>query len=273
MKLSVLMSVYRKESPEFLRQALESLAAQTVQADEVVIVKDGLVGAELEAAVDSYCSKLPIVTVQLQNNGGLGPALNVGLERCGGDLVARVDSDDICVADRFEKQLAFLKQNPDADVVGGAIAEFQSDSRKIESIRRMPCSAEGLSRMARFRNPLNHMTVMFRKASVLDAGNYQPRPGFEDYDLWARMLMRGRGLYNLEDVLVRVRCGNGMQRRRGGFGYLLEEATLQHRFLKMGFLSKRQFLLNLITRAPVRVAPISLRAAFYRRVLRHSQSS
>jgi Fe2+ transport system protein FeoA len=117
------------------------------------------------------------------------------------------------------------------------------------------------------------MTVMFRKGSVLAAGNYQSCFGFEDYDLWARMLMRGRRLHNLQDVLVYVRCGNGMQRRRGGLTYLREEAALQHRFMKMGFLSKRQFLLNLIARAPVRVAPISLRTAFYRCVLRDASGA
>ena len=103
MKFSVLMSVYQRESPEFLRQSLDSLAAQTIQADEVVIVKDGPVGAEIAAVIDSHSRKLPIVTLQLEKNAGLGPALNAGLSRCAGDLVARMDSDDICLPDRFEK--------------------------------------------------------------------------------------------------------------------------------------------------------------------------
>ncbi len=273
MKMSVLMSVYQKDSPEFLRRALESLAAQTVLADEVVIVKDGPVGAELDATTASYHEKLPIVEVQLEHNVGLGLALNAGLRRCERDLVARMDADDICVRDRFEKQLVFLKQNPDADVVGGAIAEFHEDYTKIESIRRMPCSAEALGKVARRRNPLNHMTVMFRKASVIAAGNYQhcngPMVSLEDYHLWARMLMQGARLCNLEDVLVYARIGNGMQRRRGGLPDLREEIKLQRHFMRMGFLSRGQFLLNLIARAPVRVAPVLVRTAFYRLVLRH----
>jgi glycosyltransferase involved in cell wall biosynthesis len=264
------MSVYHRESPEFLRQSLESLAAQTIQADEVVIVKDGPVGAEIAALIDSQRGKLPIATLQLEKNAGLGPALNAGLSRCTGDLVARMDSDDICLPDRFEKQAGFLERNPEVDVVGGAIAEFRTDHEKVESIRRMPCSLERLGTIARRRNPLNHMTVMFRKASVLAAGNYQSCPGFEDYELWARMLMLGRRLHNLDDVLVHVRCGNGMQQRRGGFRYLQEEARLQYRFMKMGFVSKGQFVMNLVSRAPVRLAPVSLRAALYRRVLRQN---
>lgn len=270
MKLSVLMSVYYRESPEYFRRALESLAAQTVPADEVVVVKDGPVNGELECAIASHREVLRIVTVPLPNNGGLGPALHAGLRRCRGELVARMDSDDICVPDRFEKQLTFLEHNPDADVVGGAIAEFHADCDRVESIRRMPSNGELLGRVARWRNPMNHMTVMFRKASVVAAGSYESCPGFEDYELWAKMLMSGRRLCNLHDVLVYVRCGNGMQQRRGGIPYLREEAALQQRFVKMGFVSRGQSLLNLIARAPVRLAPAWARAAFYRRVLRDS---
>jgi glycosyltransferase involved in cell wall biosynthesis len=274
MKLSVLMSVYHRESPEFLRQSLDSLAAQTIQADEVVVVKDGPLGNELDTAIDSYAGKLPIVVLQLKNNVRLGLALQAGLSQCRGELVARMDTDDICLPERFEKQLTFLERNPEVDVVGGAIAEFDTDWTKIDAIRRMPCDAELVDRIARRRNPLNHMTVMFRKASVIAAGNYQncngPMVSLEDYDLWARMLMQGARIRNLEDVLVYARIGNSMLQRRGGFRYLQEEARLQYRFMKMGFLSKGQFVLNLVSRAPVRLAPVSLRAAVYRRVLRQN---
>lgn len=263
------MSVYHGESPEYFREALGSLAAQSVPADEVVVVKDGPVNGDLDAVLENR-KELRIVTVPLPKNVGLGPALNAGLRQCSGELVARMDADDICLPDRFEKQLVFLEQNSDADLVGGAIAEFDADWRKVESIRRMPLGPELVERVARLRNPLNHMTVMFRKAEVLAAGSYQACPGFEDYDLWARMLMRGSRLYNLQDVLVYARCGNGMQKRRGGIPYLQQEAALQYRFLEMGFVSKPRFLLNLAMRAPVRIAPASLRALFYRSVLRQS---
>jgi glycosyltransferase involved in cell wall biosynthesis len=270
MKLSVLMSVYHKESPEFLWGALNSLVVQTVRADEVVIVKDGPLGDALDAIIASYCGTLPIVTLQLKKKVGLGMALRVGLGQCRGELVARMDSDDICLRHRFEKQLAFLDRNPDVDVVGGVIAEFHRDCGKIESVRRLPCTTEQLNKVARTRNPLNHVTVMLRKASVLGAGNYRSFAGFEDYDLWARMLMRGSRFQNLDDVLVYVRCGNGMQKRRGGVRYLKEEIRLHRHFLKIGFLSRQQFLFNLIARTPIRIAPAPLRAIFYRRTLRHN---
>jgi glycosyltransferase involved in cell wall biosynthesis len=268
MKFSVLMSVSNKESPEFLRQSLDSLVTQTVKPDEVVLVKDGVLGDELETTIASTQKDLPLVTVQLKENVGLGLALQTGLSRCRGELIARMDSDDICLPDRFEKQLPFLEQHPDVDVVGGAIAEFHSDCTKIESIRRMPSTAEQLNTVARFRNPLNHMTVMFRKASVLAAGNYQRYAGFEDYELWVRMLMNGYRFHNLDDILVHVRCGNGMQQRRGGVRYLAEEIRLLQHFLRIGFLSRSQFLLNLVTRATARIVPQPVRSVFYQQILR-----
>jgi len=262
------MSVYPKESPEFLRQSLDSLAAQTVRADEVVVVKDGPLGSDLDTTIASSEGELPLVMVHLKKNVGLGLALQTGLNRCTGEFIARMDSDDICLPDRFEKQLPFLEQNPDVDVVGGAIAEFHGDCATIESVRRMPSTAKQLNRVARFRNPLNHMTVMFRKASVLAAGNYQPYQGFEDYELWVRMLMCGQRFHNLDDILVLARCGNGMLQRRGGLRYLAQEMRLQRHFLKIGFLSGPQFLLNLVTRGTARIVPLPLRSIFYQRILR-----
>src|SRR5690348_1002807 len=162
MGLSVLMSVYGGERPNFLRQSLESLAAQTLKADEIVIVKDGPLGDELEIVLKSYSGVLPITTVQLERQVGLGPALTAGLAGCRNDLVARVDSDDICVARRFETQLEFLAENPQVAVLGAAIGEFVGDPDTISSVRKLPCDGAQIKKFAKFRNPLNHMTVMFR---------------------------------------------------------------------------------------------------------------
>jgi O104-antigen biosynthesis beta-1,3-galactosyltransferase len=268
MKLSVLMSVYHKEQPDFLRQSLDSLVAQSVEADEVVIVKDGPVGDSLEAVIASYKERLPIVALQLKENVGLGPALRAGLCECRGELVARMDSDDICLPERFEKQLAVLEAKPSVDVVGGAAAEFINDFRVIGAVRRLPCAAEQLKRFAKFRNPLNHMTVMFRRSAVLAVGGYRPFPGLEDYDLWARMLVRGMELRNLDEVLVLVRCGNGMIHKRGSVQYAKEEIRLYRHFLAIGFISLPEFAFNILARAPVRIMPASLRSIVYKTLLR-----
>ena len=268
MTLSALMAVYSKESPDFLRQCLASLAAQTRLADEIVIVLDGPVGKSLEEAIASFRSSLPIALVGLTANVGLGAALRIGLSQCQGKFVARMDSDDLSLPWRFEKQLDFLESHPAVDVVGGAIAEFEEDWSAPHSIRSLPASGKDLLCFAKTRNPLNHMTVMFRKDAVLAAGSYQSCKGFEDYHLWARMLLNGSSLHNLADILVLARCGNGMLSRRGGFAYFMQEMKVQRRLLAMGFLNDFEFTRNVVVRGPLRLVPNAVRSLLYQLFLR-----
>jgi glycosyltransferase involved in cell wall biosynthesis len=267
------MSVYRKESSSCLRECLESLAAQTRLPDEVVIVEDGPIGSDLRHVIASFRDFLPIVVVQLPSNLGLGAALGEGLRACTGEFIARMDSDDVCAVDRFRRQLDFLAANPEVDVAGAAIAEFDESYTLPHSIRRAPASGTELQSFARSRNPMNHMTVMMRKSSLVSAGGYLPFLGFEDYHLWARMLMMGFRLHNLPDVLVYVRCGNGMQNRRGGFYYLKQEIRLQMTFRRMGFLTWLECARNVLMRSPSRLAPPSLRTIIYRRFLRNNPAA
>jgi glycosyltransferase involved in cell wall biosynthesis len=268
MKLSVLMSVYYKESPAFLCQCLDSLVAQTLQADEVVIVEDGPLGEALEAAIASYQACLPIVSLRLPVNVGLGGALRAGLPVCWGEYVARMDSDDICMPCRFQMQMDFLKRNPDVDVVSGTWAEFGEDCSRPHSLRRLPATGPALLRYAKFRNPINHVTAVFRKSSVLAAGGYQSFHDFEDYHLWARMLRLGYRLHNIEEILVCVRVSNGMQGRRGGFSYFKHEIAFQSYLRKIGLLSATEYIGNILLRAPIRLTPEFVRAQCYKLFLR-----
>jgi glycosyltransferase involved in cell wall biosynthesis len=270
MKLSVLMPVYDRESASYLRQSLDSLAAQTLRADEVVLVEDGPLGEELAAVIAAYAAYLPLVPLRLPVHAGLGIALRAGLNACRGEFVARMDSDDICVPNRFQKQLAFLESHPEVDVVGGAIAEFGANCPAANSVRRLPVTNRALLRFASFRNPLNHMTVVFRRASVQAAGSYRPCPGFEDYHLWVRMLALGCRLHNMDEVLVYARCGNGMQNRRGGLAYFKQEMAFQFFLHKMGMLRASGCLRNVLVRAPIRLAPAFIRSFCYGLFLRDS---
>ncbi len=273
MKLSVLMSVYDKESPAFLRQCLDSLAIQTLPADEVVIVEDGPLGEQLEATIGEYRKILPIVSLPLPAHVGLGSALRAGLYMCRGEYVARMDTDDVSVPERFSKQVSFLENHRKVDVVGGAIAEFDEDCTAPRSIRLLPATGLSLRRFAKSRTPMNHMTVVFRKASVVAAGGYEPFPGFEDYHLWARMLTLGYRLHNMNDILVYARCGNGMQGRRGGLAYLKREIEFQLYLRKIGLLDAAGSLLNILMRGPIRLAPESFRSLCYSLFLRTSPAS
>lgn len=268
MKLSVLMAVYGKESPVFLRQCLDSLVAQTLPADEVVVVKDGPLGDSLEDVLAGYKLRLPIVLLYLPENVGLGEALRAGLTLCRGQYVARMDSDDICVPDRFQLQAAFLEINRHVDVVGSTWAEFDHDPSNPHSVRLLPATGDALLRFAKFRTPMNHPTIVFRKASVMAAGNYESFIGFEDYHLFARMLLRGCCLYNLEETLLYHRVGNGMLSRRRGYGYFRRDIDSQVFLHRIGFLTIRECVRNILLRAPVRLMPAFAVGLCYKHLLR-----
>jgi glycosyltransferase involved in cell wall biosynthesis len=272
LKLSVLMPVYHKESSTYFRQCLESLAFQALPADEIVIVEDGPLGEPLDAIIAAYKNDLPIVSLALPTHVGTGSALRAGLSICRGEYVARMDSDDISFRERFQRQVKFLDSNQEVDLVGSSIEEFGGNSNLPRAIRRLPASGQELLRFAQLRNPLNHMTTMFRKDSVLAAGSYQPFPGFEDYHLWARMLMHGHRLHNMKETFVYVRCDNGMQSRRGGLAYLKQDVAFQLFLHKMGLVTASGCIRNIAMRAPVRLAPAFVRSIFYNLFLRDGQS-
>lgn len=179
------MSLYYKERPDYLRQSLDSVFNQTLPPDEVVMVEDGPLTDELYHVLDEYETKYPqFKRIPLAVNGGLGKALNEGLKHCSNELVARMDTDDICFPERFEKQIQFMTINPKTDISSGWIAEFQDDISNIKSIKKVPQSHEEVARYIKSRNPLNHPCVIFRKKAVERANGYQHFPLFEDWYLW-----------------------------------------------------------------------------------------
>lgn len=271
-KFSVLMSLYAAEQPEYLRQSLQSLAKQTRPADEIILVYDGAVGAELEAAATAFQATLPLKIFRLPENAGLGRALAAGATQCTHEWIFRMDTDDIAAPDRFAKQCAYLAAHPDTDVLGGQIAEFdRQPENQIPSRRSVPLSHNEIARRARTRNPINHMTAAIRTAALAAAGGYRHAPLYEDYDLWVRMLLNGSRFANLPDTLVYARAGAAMYRRRGGWQYARTEAAMQYLFYRRGFLTLPQLARNLALRLPLRLLPSSFRALIYQTLLRNRQ--
>ena len=192
-KFSVLMSLYVKEKPEYARACFDSLLAQTLPAAEWVIVEDGPLTPELYSVLDEYEHNNPglIKRVPLETNHGLGLALREGMMHCTYELVARMDTDDICRNDRFEKQIAEFAENPDLDICGCHIYEFEGDISNVLAQRVVPLKHAEIMKYQRRRDGFNHMTVMFRKSAVLKAGNYQSCMLMEDTYLWANMFNSG----------------------------------------------------------------------------------
>lgn len=267
LKFSVLMSVYINENPEFLEQAFESIIVkQTVMPDEIILVQDGPLSEKLLAVIDHYVLSYPkiIRTVELKENVGLGKALNIGLSHCCHELVARMDTDDISCPDRFEKQLEVFKQESRISVCGGFIEEFDYDMKKSLGIKAVPLEDSDIRKYSRSRNPVNHVTVMFKKEAVLESGGYKTMLFFEDYYLWCRMFKLGNIFHNIPSNLVNVRAGSDMLSRRRGFNYLKFESEFLFELYKIGFVSIVGLLKMLVVRAPLRLLPSSLLSLCYK---------
>lgn len=266
---SVLISLYKKEHPSFLQQSLNSLFSQTLLPDEIILVKDGPLTAELDAVVSDYAARYPILkVVPLPQNQGLGKALNEGLKHCSYDLVARMDTDDIAKPDRFEKQVKAFEEHPELDLVGAWIDEFEGMTQHVLSVRKVPETSDEIWEYCRKRCPVNHPVVMFRKSAVRAAGGYQHFPLFEDYYLWVRMLKNDARFYNIQESLLYFRTSPDMFKRRGGWKYAMDELRFQNVMRKMGMIGWGRFILNVMVRFPGRIIPNGLRSFLYKKLMR-----
>lgn len=269
MNFSVLMSVYKKENPLWFKQAVESVFYQSVLPNEVVIVQDGKLTPELYAVCDELKKNhREIKCFPLAKNVGLGTALKYGVEVCKNELIARMDTDDIAVNNRFELQLQKFKEQPTLDICGGIIAEFYNNPEDEVSIRDVPYKQEKIVQYCKKRNPFNHMTVMFKKSAVLAAGNYEDFPLMEDYWLWYRMIKNKCNMCNLDKILVKARIGNGMYERRSGWDYFCQERILYGAMKDDGFINKAEFISILALRCIARCLHPKLMKIIYERNLR-----
>ena len=269
---SVLMAVYAKDNPAWIAQALDSVLHNTVPPAEIVVVQDGPVPPGISRVLAEYRAKYPrIKPVVLEQNRGLGIALQKGLEACSCELVARMDADDISLPERFEKQLACFVQTPDLAVLGGTIEEVDAETLHLTAIRRVPQTDEQCRKFLKTRSPFNHVSVMFKKNLILQVGNYQPFHLMEDYYLWARCAAQHFKMANMSSILVRVRVNAAMYGRRGGWEYFKSNVALSAALRRWGLISWPVYLFNLAVRFTVQVAmPNFLRSLFYKKILRYN---
>lgn len=269
MSFSVLMSLYAKERPEYLRQSFDSIFNQTFKPSEVILVEDGPLTPGLYDILDEYQEQYPeLKRIPLPINGGLGNALNEGLKHCSYDLVARMDSDDIAVPDRFEKQINVFKNFSQVEVVSSWIQEFDSESGEKIAIRKLPEFPFEIYKYGKKRCPVNHPVVMFKKKTVDFAGGYLPFPLFEDYYLWVRLLLNGARFYNIQECLLNFRTSPDMYKRRGGIKHAFDEVRFQSHIRKLGYISRFQFFSNVCIRFITRICPNFFRAWIYQHLLR-----
>lgn len=266
--VSVLMSLYDKERPEYLRACLESILQQTMQPAEIVIVLDGPISSPLQQILSEFTEKTPLMRCLPQKeNKGLGISLAIGVEACRYQLIARMDTDDIMQPTRLEEQVQAFAERPNLQICGSNIAEFVTAPSAVQGHRVVPESNAAIRQFARRRNPFNHMTVMFKRDAVLEAGNYQPLKSFEDYFLWARMLMNGAAGYNIQKDLVFARIGKDMYARRGGIKYLMPGLRGRYAVYQTGLSNLGDLIIVCSIHIIVSIMPNRLRGWLYTKKL------
>lgn len=255
---SVLIPVYHGDKAESFLKALESIYDdQTLKPNQIVIVVDGIISKSLEDVISLWLNKYSDITsiVRMPENVGLGVALSEGLKECCYDIVARMDSDDIARADRFEKQIEQFKNNKNLKVCGSNVYEFLENPDDISFIKRVPKNMDKIVNFAKYRNPVNHPTVMFNREAIQSIGGYIAMNGFEDYYLWVRCILAGYTFYNIQESLVSMRGGQPQLVRRSGIGYFKDEINFFYTIQLAGFISFPRFILTIFLRSGIRLLP------------------
>ena len=273
-KFSVLMPIYIHEKDDELRAAIDSVVNQTLMPDEILIIADKEIPQNTRDILEEYKLKYPEIfnPVILEEPANLGKALRIGVNMAKYPIIARMDADDIARNDRFEKQIAYLQQHPELDLVGSWITEFEGKPENIYAKRELPTEPNEIYNFCKFRSPLNHMTVMYKKESVLKAGNYTARKRMEDYELWAVMLYQGCKFANIPEYLVNARAGRDLIKRRSGLDEFFQyEFTLFKEFYDWGFINFGEFFKAVSTKFLLRAIPSWLRAFIYNNFLHKKQ--
>lgn len=267
---SVLMSVYYKEKPEYLKQAIESIQAQTFATNDFVLVCDGPLNEPLDRVITAKQREMreTLNIVRLAKNGGLGNALNEGIKHCKNELVARMDSDDIAYSDRCEKQITVFNTHPEVSICSGIVEEFTNDPNTVDTKRVPPKTNVEIMEYAKKRNPFNHPCVMYRKSAVEAAGSYQDFYLLEDYYLWLRMLMLGYQGYNIQESLLHMRAGSDLYLRRAGWKYAKTQVKLFKFMKQQGFIGNGQYIKSCVIRGGSALSPNRLRKLMFEKVLR-----
>ena len=260
-------SVYKNTNSNELLETLESIKIQTLKPKNIVIVIDGGINKKVEILIKKYMTVLPIKTISLKKNNGLGLALRAGLEQCESEIVLRFDTDDINLKTRafyLVKELA----NGKVDIVGSNIYEFTKDPKKWTSVKKMPKSHDLIKSQIIYRNPINHPSVGFLRKSIIDLnGGYRHFPFYEDYDLWIRAIHSNLIFKNIDKELVAVRVTEQRERRRG-INLIYSEIRLLFTFFKVSFWQGLKFIPVLFFRIIFTLLPLKIINIIYSNYLR-----
>ena len=268
-QFSATIGCYKNDNPKDFETAFLSIYNQTVRPDEIIITVDGQIPQDLNELVNLLEHDYKAVVLRSEHNNGIGFAHAEAVKHAQYDWIAIMDADDISVHDRFEKQLSYLVEHPEIDIIGSQIEEFIGATDNIVGKRVVPQCDNDIKRYLKKRCPMNHMSIMFKKKSVLYAGNYQDWHYNEDYFLYCRMLLNSAVFHNLPDTLVYVRVGGEMYKRRGGWKYFKSESKLQGWMFNHKIISFPRYCINVFIRFCVQLLmPNWLRGFIFQKLFR-----
>jgi len=264
------MTLYRTENPEYLDHCLSSIHSQSLFPNEIILVQEGELTEKLKDTLSIWQAKFKdlLKIISVSDGTGFPGSLNEGLKNCRYEYIARMDTDDECVNDRFEKQIFFFKNNSNVDLVGSNIDEYDNNLINFLHKRNVPERHEDILKYAKFRCPFNHMTVMYKRKKVLNLDGYPSLQRNEDYALWTMFLQAGYNTANIQDSLVKARTGSNFIKRRSGLKYLKGEIDSMIFIYQNGFYNFGVFLINLVIRITIRLSPRILVKYIYRNFLR-----
>jgi len=263
---SVLMTVYIKDNPHFIKQSIDSIYNQTYRTNDFVLICDGEITVEQESLVSYYQKEFEnFHVIRLPQNVGLGVALKTGLTYCVNELVARMDNDDIALHERCESQVKFMMQNPEVAIVGSPVIEFDSTPESPIRIKKVPLSNEEIKKFSRRRNPFNHSTVMLRKSKIMSVGSYNDMRTNQDVELWVRTLNNGFIGANLSKPLVYFRFDENTYKRRKTWKNVNLLINVWKDFLKNRYCNLFDFLVVLFTQLAIFLMPTFLLKWVYNR--------
>jgi glycosyltransferase involved in cell wall biosynthesis len=273
---SVLMPLWYKEKPEFLKASIASMAKQTMPPAEFVLVRDHEIPQELLKVIEESSADIPVNYVDAYElfGQGLGAILARGVEHCSYELIARMDSDDIAFLDRCEKQLVVFGRNPRLAVVGGTIAEFSDTPEDIISYRIVPEKHDDIIKFAKFRSPFNHPSVMFRKSIILYIGNYNVKyKKYEDCELWFRFLKNGYIGYNIQEPIIYYRAGSHLIKNRSEKEHYKYILKLKKEMKKAKFINWFEYQISVNINRFFHYAPYSIKRLIFILLLRKRRIS
>lgn len=263
------MTVYKSDNPDYFRLSLESMLNQTMKSNDIVIVCDGPISKELQDVIDESKKRSPFINqIILEHNVGLGLALNEGLKVCKNELVARMDSDDISLPTRCEKQLKMFRKDSELVIVGCPVKEFVGDEKNIVGKRDVPLDNESIYKFCKRRDPFNHPTVIYRKSKVLKYGPYGDYRKNQDTDLWIKMLSNGCKCANHPEYLLLFRFDESTYKKRKSWINTKLLIQIRKKAWKSGFCSWWDYFNVKIAQLTIFIMPIWFQKFVYKKILR-----